>query len=283
VIEPGRWIGRNGIETMNESSANAHNGDPIPMILQEIKRMIPILECPRCLKCSMVTCDCPIEGPGQGAYCPNCGLTHMDAWPPASPEFIKFSKIPRLKRDIIITEKIDGTNAQIYITEANRIFAGSRKRWLTAEADNFGFFAWVMEHHRELLHLGRGRHFGEWWGTGIQRGYGLDDKRFSLFNVSRWIDPTLFDNIKVRGILSDEAAAKRRNIPLCCRVVPVLRVGPFRMSTIISALNELQYSGSRAAPSFMNPEGIVIYHTAGGNLFKVTLENDDKPKGKDNV
>ncbi len=31
-------------------------------------------------------------------------------------------------------------------------------------------------------------YFGEWWGSGVQRGYGLQkgDKRFSLFNVSRW-------------------------------------------------------------------------------------------------
>ena len=32
-------------------------------------------------------------------------------------EFIKFEKIARLNREIIITEKIDGTNAQICITE----------------------------------------------------------------------------------------------------------------------------------------------------------------------
>lgn len=30
-------------------------------------------------------------------------------------EFVEFPKIPRLSRDIIVTEKIDGTNAQIYL------------------------------------------------------------------------------------------------------------------------------------------------------------------------
>jgi hypothetical protein len=28
----------------------------------------------------------------------------------------------------------------------------------------------------------------------------------------------------------------------------------------------------------MNPEGVVIYHTASGQLFKKTIENDEKPK-----
>jgi hypothetical protein len=35
-----------------------------------------------------------------------------------------------------------------------------------------------------------------------------------------------------------------------------------------------------AAPGFMNPEGVVIYHTAGDLYFKKTIKNDDKPKGQ---
>jgi hypothetical protein len=30
----------------------------------------------------------------------------------------------------------------------------------------------------------------------------------------------------------------------------------------------------------MRPEGIVVYHKAGGYLFKVTIEKDEQPKGK---
>ena len=36
-------------------------------------------------------------------------------------EFQGFGKIARLDREIIVTEKIDGTNAQIRITGANEI------------------------------------------------------------------------------------------------------------------------------------------------------------------
>jgi hypothetical protein len=33
-----------------------------------------------------------------------------------------------------------------------------------------------------------------------------------------------------------------------------------------------------AAEGFMDPEGIVVYHTAGNVGFKKTIENDDQPK-----
>lgn len=195
------------------------------------------------------------------------------------PEFQKFPKIPRLNRDIIITEKIDGTNAQVLITEDERVIPGSRNRWLTTEQDNYGFAAWVRDHQDELLELGPGRHFGEWWGQGINRGYGLDHRRFSLFNVSRW------------AVLSSEwIIAKCSIVPVCCDVVPILYVGPWNDDKVIlqygeepriveNVLHRLSYMGSTAAPGFMRPEGIVIYHTAGNYLFKVTLENDEKPKG----
>lgn len=174
--------------------------------------------------------------------------------------FESFQKIPRFFRDIIITEKIDGTNAQILITDDGQIFAGSRNRFVTPEDDNHGFAKWVEANKEELLKLGVGRHFGEWYGQGINRGYGLKEKRFALFNVSRWSDP------EVR--------------PACCDVVPTLYQGVFDIDAINACKDELREYGSFAVEGFMRPEGIVIYHTAGGYYFKSTLENDDKPKGQ---
>src|SRR5436305_1822690 len=100
-------------------------------------------------------------------------------------EFNAFPKIARLNRECVITEKIDGTNASILIDEDGVVMAGSRTRWITPENDNFGFAKWVEANKSELMKLGVGHHFGEWWGSGIQRGYGLTkgEKRFSLFNV----------------------------------------------------------------------------------------------------
>jgi hypothetical protein len=62
-------------------------------------------------------------------------------------------------------------------------------------------------------------------------------------------------------------------------VVPVLYRGDFDLDAIEGELNVLHAFGSAAAPGFMKPEGVVIYHTAANQLFKVTLEGDGKPKG----
>lgn len=183
-------------------------------------------------------------------------------------EFREFNKIPRLNRDCIITEKIDGTNAQIFIDETGLVLrAGSRSRWITPTEDNHGFAKWVEEHREELLKLGPGRHFGEWWGFGINRGYGLTkgDKRFSLFNTSRW-----------KTICSD--AEGLTPLPGCCGVVPILYSGPFTTNAVENAVAELRATGSVAAPGFMKPEGVVVYHVHGNCMFKVTLENDEIPK-----
>jgi RNA ligase len=176
--------------------------------------------------------------------------------------FVPFPKIARWSRDVIVTEKIDGTNAQVVVSDdGTEIWAGSRTRPITPEADNFGFARWVADHREELLQLGPGRHFGEWWGAGIQRKYGLAEKRFSLFNVSRWS--------------GDDR-------PGCCGFVPVLWRGPMDEAhgAIARVLESLRSDGSAAAPGFMKPEGVVIYHVASGQLFKKTLESDEKHKGE---
>lgn len=174
-----------------------------------------------------------------------------------SPEFLEFPKMARLSREIIVTEKIDGTNAQIWISDdGSEIRAGSRSRWISPGDDNFGFAIWVEDNRDDLLKLGPGRHFGEWWGAGIQRRYGLSEKRFSLFNVARW-------------------GAER---PACCHVVPVLYRGLFDQDAIEAALDDLRLNGSRAAPGFMKPEGVVVFHVAGNVGFKRTIEKDDQPK-----
>ena len=176
-------------------------------------------------------------------------------------EFQEFPKITRLSRECIITEKIDGTNAQIHIDENGILRCGSRTRWLTIHDDNHGFANWAAANEAELLKLGPGRHFGEWWGAGIQRGYGLPkgEKRFSLFNTSRWTAD---------------------NVPACVHVVPVLWRGIFNTEIVSTMIERLRTLGSVAAPGFMRPEGIVLYHVAGNLFFKKTIEKDEEPKSK---
>ncbi len=212
-------------------------------------------------------------------------------------DFIEFPKIARLTRDCVVTEKIDGTNASVTIVQslapedgalAHRslgdagdlsMFAGSRTRWITPEDDNFGFAKWVKEHADELWALGPGSHFGEWWGQGIQRNYGLTEKRFSLFNVKRWVP--YGEEPQIISQPNPKAAPRFQDVlPPCVGLVPVLYRGPFDTPTVDGVVNNLRYSGSIAAPGFMKPEGVVVFHNANGTLFKKTIEKDAEPKGR---
>lgn len=191
-------------------------------------------------------------------------------------EFQPFPKIGRLRRNIVITEKLDGTNAAVRVTHLSNLvdgdpyvaivgdyalFAQSRSRLITPgkTTDNFGFAGWVSESAPDLVNLGEGTHFGEWWGRGIQRGYGLAEKRFSLFNTTRWVQD------------GDVC-------PASCYTVPVLYEGPLDEAQINGAMTRLGSQGSVAAPGFMKPEGIIVFHTAQGALFKQTFEKDDTGK-----
>jgi len=158
-----------------------------------------------------------------------------------TPEFKPFQKMPRLSRECIITEKIDGTNASIYISEWEEvnaeskivaqfdglsIRAGSRTRWITPSDDNFGFAQWVSDNADKLVKLGPGHHFGEWWGSGIQRNYGLKERRFSLFNTARWC---LHDEAPQVIPSADPRIIKMQDVlPKCCGLVPVLYRGEFQ-------------------------------------------------------
>ncbi len=215
-------------------------------------------------------------------------------------KFEPFPKIPRLSREICVTEKLDGSNASVVImpckeytaggwfvndtglpytdgvpTNLNHgelknelyVFAGSRNRWISPEKDNMGFAAWVRDHAQELIEsLNVGTHFGEWWGRGIQRNYSQTERHFSLFNTKRW--GTHFDD---QGRVGP------------CRVVPTLYQGPFndsleRLVGVREAMSQLWMEGSVAAPGFERPEGIIIYHPHSNTIFKKTLEHDDKGK-----
>jgi len=181
-------------------------------------------------------------------------------------EFKGWPKIARLNREVIVSEKLDGTSVVLCITEDGHIHAGSRNRWLWSSTDDkicndhHGFAQWVRTNKDELMTLGVGYHNGEWMGQGIQRNYGLKEKRFYLFNTAKWTD----DAVR----------------PKCCHVVPILYRGLFDTVEIRRALQYLAFDGSWAVPNFMNPEGIVVFHTHSGSMFKVTIKNDTKGKGE---
>lgn len=174
------------------------------------------------------------------------------------PEFQEWPSIARLSREVIVSEKLDGSNASICITESGNVYAGSRTRWITPDDDNFGFARWVKNNEVELAkELGVGTHYGEWFGQGIQRTYGLKEKKFALFNTTRWTD------------------APRT----LCEVVPVLYQGVFDTTIIDDVLESLRREGSRMVPGFSRPEGVVVYHVKANQMFKKTLDKNDNHKG----
>ncbi|MEV7425173.1 RNA ligase family protein [Streptomyces sp. NPDC091212] len=211
-------------------------------------------------------------------------------------EFTEWPKTKRLFRDIVVTEKLDGTNSAVHIASVPDwpltgvpdnsytlvvdgaryiITAQSRKRliWPGKTTDNYSFAGWAYDNAADLVRiLGEGLHFGEWWGQGIQRGYGLEEKRFSLFNTARWFAT------REDGLDSMSTRASTSALAGQIGAVPVLYAGVFDESTIMGALTDLHWGGSVAAPGFDRPEGICVYHSQSRTVYKVTLDRQDAGK-----
>lgn len=179
----------------------------------------------------------------------------------ATIEFQDFGKTPRFRTlQALITEKIDGTNAQIYVPAdpAEPVLAGSRNRWATPEKDNAGFARFVYENADMFRRLGPGRHFGEWYGSKVGRGYGMTERRLALFNVDRF------------------SGGLPEGLPACVELVPVLYRGPLDTAKIAEVTEALYVNGSVAVPGWKHPEGVVI--TCAGLRWKIT-DNGDEHKG----
>lgn len=158
-------------------------------------------------------------------------------------EFKSFSDIKKFNElHVSVTLKIHGTNAQIlvYLDETGepQVKAGSRTRWLTLDKDNFGFAAYVEANKTEIVEkLGHGRHYGEWYGPGINLSYGLTEKRFALFNTRR----------------------PRNNLPPRMEVVPVLYEGPYTQEIVEKVKADLLEKGHESFPGWAKHEGIVVF------------------------
>lgn len=182
-------------------------------------------------------------------------------------QFQAWPKISRLANEtMVVTEKIDGTNAcLVMIPDANEPFGfkylcQSRNKFITPgkDTDNAGFAKWCYEWIDELwADLGPGRHFGEWWGSGIQRGYGLEkgQKYFSLFNAPRW-----------NQAFSEGHTFKTPAL----KVVPLIYNGPFGQTTAWDLASQLYRDGSYAAPGYDNPEGVVVHLRDANATYKIT-------------
>ncbi len=169
-------------------------------------------------------------------------------------EFKPWPKITRINPfKVVITEKMDGTNACIIIDGGKIVGVQSRKRFITPGADNFGFAGWVARNEEDLLKLGEGYHYGEWVGPGIQSNpHDLPEKRFFLFNTGRW---------------------DSESVPESCSVVRILFEGIMDINTVPEILERLQEEATEAE----TPEGVVVYYISTCSSTKHTIKS---PNGK---
>lgn len=178
-------------------------------------------------------------------------------------EFKGFPKISRLNSPVLITEKIDGTNACVVIQDGV-VSAQSRNRIITPDNDNYGFAGWVQT-NQDLLKelLGEGYHFGEWFGKSIARNYNLPDRYFALFQIYRYEHIT-------------------EPIPLIdgwiCLVPELLRAIEFTPD-VLSIAKAILSQGSKIN-EFNRPEGFVVFFEHNRTLFKVILDKDNPTKPK---
>lgn len=166
--------------------------------------------------------------------------------------FQPFNKISQLnKLEMIITQKIHGTNAQVIVADG-QVLCGSRTRFITPEDDNFGFAKFVHENKDAFIALGEGVYFGEWAGPGINSGEGLVEKTFVMFDFWKLQD---------------------KQLPSQCVLVPVLYQGVFDTNKINEVMQDLKDTGSKLVPGFMRPEGIVV--TVLNHRFKMVFEAEE--------
>ncbi len=173
-------------------------------------------------------------------------------------DFKSFDKILHIDKICMnITQKLHGTNAQVYIykdeNDSFQIKAGSRSRWLTEENDNYSFAKFVQEHKKDLIEmLGEGRHYGEWCGPGINLGEGLKEKTFFLFNWKRWLNKYLPPNVAL---------------------IPLLYEGDLSLDAIEETMEKLKTNGSFLVKGYMKPEGIVV--DIDGKLYKNVFDAEE--------
>ncbi len=188
---------------------------------------------------------------------------HIERLTEASPLF--------LLRSVIVTEKIDGTNARFGLA-GGRFQVGGRNIVFATGEDPFGFRSWVEQNDIEAKVRAANpdgedvTYFGEWFGPRIQKGidYGTE-RRFLGFDVWRhagsWLD---FINAK----------SAFREIGL--ETVPVVFSGPIQPADMASMRVQPTMAGTQKNGNLW--EGVVIrppvtLRDRHGELLMAKLKN----------
>jgi len=196
-------------------------------------------------------------------------------------EFHSYPKIPRYSNETFtISEKIDGSNGVIKIDEVGNIIAGSRTQWLVGldakgrNLENHGFRQFVADNHDELLKLGVGTHYGEWYGSKINRNYGLDHNKFMLFNRNRY-EAAIHKQQTIESICPGELSNPDDLFPACVTIETILcdNISFDELSyAVANSLDALNDYGSAHVQGFMKPEGLIVRSNLRGTLYKVIID-----------
>lgn len=113
---------------------------------------------------------------------------HLERFGTSEVEDIQYGKC-------YIFYKIDGTNASVWADDEGEIQAGSRKRHLTLDKDNAGFYAHVIQNEKIKAYLKahpNHRLYGEWLVPHSLKTYRDDAwRRFYIFDVCLDKDETV--------------------------------------------------------------------------------------------
>jgi len=203
-------------------------------------------------------------------------------------EFRKYQHVERFGKtevngielgEVIIFPKLDGSNGSVWLGDDGEVKAGSRKRELTLEADNAGFYAYVSQHAginallKDCPHL---RLYGEW----------LVPHSLKTYTEDAWRKFYVFD------VMSENASGEEHYIPFG-QYVDILNLYDIDYVTPIATMDSPSYEDLLKAldhNTFLvkdghKGEGIVIkrydfVNRYGRTVWAKIVTNDFKEKHK---
>ena len=183
-------------------------------------------------------------------------------------EFKKYMHIERFGTDEVqgielgdcyVFPKLDGTNASLW-SEDGKIQAGSRKRHLSIDADNAGFFEWAKEQTNLICFFNEypeWRLYGEWLVPHSLKTYREDAwRKFYVFDVQQK-NSDIFVHYETYKPLLEEHGIDY--IPPVCIL---------RNATYDALLKELDNNKFLIKEGKGNGEGVVLKNYSYQNLFK---------------
>lgn len=201
---------------------------------------------------------------------PTAPKGEFEAWP-------KTLHVDKVLGKVIVTEKIDGTNACLFFYPNGEMFVQSRNRIITPDQDNAGFAKWAYRNQKDLFYIfGPGRHYGEWWGHKIGRTYDMTYNVFSVFNNGRFY--------KTEANSNDSMSTRAHEMGLGEEIsaVPHIFTGMYGSPEMDGAIDAFSGGMSLAALEYgieyPNPEGVCFYFREFDKVAKLVFAHPGKHK-----